>query len=140
MSKDFLTLRMENIANNPKIAHATDFLVVEKKLLSSLFPLHRHEFFEIELITSGTGNMLLNGKHKELKTGVLYLLRPSDFHEYFPSSPLEITTITFNFSFLPHFLSDYITFQGSSFFIELDKNSFITFSNLLAVLQKEYAS
>ena len=138
MNKDFLVLKTENILTSPYITHATDFLIFEKKTLSEPFPLHRHEFFEIEFITSGNGLMVLNGKNKQLKTGVLYLLRPSDFHEYFPSSPLEIITLTFNFTLLPHFLSDYIAFQGSSFFMELDNPSFKAFLSLLSILQKEY--
>lgn len=45
------------------------------------FPLHAHEYFELEILLSGEGIHRINGTEYRLERGSLYLLSPSDFHE-----------------------------------------------------------
>lgn len=54
---------------------------VKKRNVEIDFPLHWHDFFEIEIITEGSGIQILNGREYEIKKGCAYLLSPSDFHE-----------------------------------------------------------
>ncbi|THF77816.1 helix-turn-helix transcriptional regulator [Cohnella fermenti] len=49
--------------------------------IAGLIPVHWHEFFEIALVTSGTGTHRFNGRSLPLKRGSLFLLTPADFHE-----------------------------------------------------------
>lgn len=45
------------------------------------YPLHSHDYFELELHLNGQGTMVLNGTPYTLTPGVTYLITPSDFHE-----------------------------------------------------------
>lgn len=60
--------------------------------------LHWHEFFEFELVISGSGINVLNGISEEIKTGCLIFLTPTDFHEIksHPGEQLEIINMHFN--------------------------------------------
>lgn len=54
---------------------------IGKRELSDNYPLHWHDYFEAELVLSGRGKYILNGVSHELKRGMLYLAKPTDFHE-----------------------------------------------------------
>ena len=45
------------------------------------WPLHGHEFYEMEFILDGTARQSLNGIETELRRGSVYLLTPADVHE-----------------------------------------------------------
>ncbi len=45
------------------------------------FPLHAHDYFEIEVVLDGIGKSVLNGKEYQLKRGSVCMLTPADFHE-----------------------------------------------------------
>ena len=44
------------------------------------FPLHTHDYFEIEIITSGQGKQNINGRECDIYRGCVTLLTPADFH------------------------------------------------------------
>ena len=54
--------------------------------------IHWHQFYEIELVTKGTGTQIINGVEVPLCPGALTLVSPTDFHrlESNTSSPFEI--------------------------------------------------
>lgn len=60
------------------------------------YPMHRHEYFEIEIILSGSGTQNLNGETYELKRGTFYFLTNTDFHELHIAEPLLNYNISFN--------------------------------------------
>lgn len=64
-------------------------LSVSHRVISSRFPLHWHDFFEMEFILDGSGEQILNGELYPLKRGDVYLLGPTDFHEVRPVQQLE---------------------------------------------------
>ena len=61
-------------------------IMVSKTVHTSPFELHWHEFFEIEIITDGSGTQILNGKEYEIKRGQVSLLTTTDFHEFVTDS------------------------------------------------------
>ena len=65
--------------------------------------LHWHDYYEIELITGGSGTHILNGESYPLGRGCAYLLCPKDFHTVIESEddPLELYNINFNEQILP---------------------------------------
>ena len=83
------------------------FLSVRKKRgpLDGRFAksLHWHDYYEIELITGGSGTHILNGESYALGRGCAYLLCPKDFHTVIESEndPLELYNINFNEQILP---------------------------------------
>lgn len=65
------------------------------------FPLHWHNYFEIEIVLSGTGRHLFNGIEYTMGRGDCYLLTPVDFHEVQVLEPLELINISFDETCLP---------------------------------------
>lgn len=55
---------------------------MEDRLLRKPYPLHWHDFYEIELIVYGRGRQHINGIAYDMAPGDLTLLTPSDFHSY----------------------------------------------------------
>ena len=53
----------------------------ERVLLNESFPLHWHGFCEIEYISKGCAEEVLNGVKIDISSGKFHILGPSDFHE-----------------------------------------------------------
>ena len=60
------------------------------------FPLHWHNYFEIEVILSGSGQHTLNGHSYTVHQGDVYLLTPVDFHEMVADESMELYNISFD--------------------------------------------
>lgn len=73
-------------------------VLYEQKLLNGGSALHFHDFYELELILSGSGQTLLNGEKFNLKKGCVVLTTPKDFHEYLNVDNLSIVNVQFNAS------------------------------------------
>lgn len=86
---------MQEKASYPQLRADKDvkLSVCSKKIGS--YPLHWHDFFEIEIVTAGRGTHILNGKEYGLGVGSAYLLKPTDYHEIRTDGELEISNITF---------------------------------------------
>lgn len=64
------------------------------------FPLHAHDYYEMEIILSGTGTQTINGREVPLHRGVVYLLSPGDFHEILSADNVRLYNLAFDESFL----------------------------------------
>ena len=60
------------------------------------YPLHFHDFYEIELVIEGKGKQIINGNTYEINNSTLYLYHINDYHEIFADEPLLIYNIAFN--------------------------------------------
>jgi hypothetical protein len=54
----------------------------EQKYIQGDISLHWHNIYEFEIVLSGSGEMICNGKTWQLRRGMVCLLSPADFHEY----------------------------------------------------------
>lgn len=59
----------------------TPNIYVTQRLRSASYHLHRHNFFEIEFFTAGSGINEINGIKSEFSKGSIYLYNQSDFHK-----------------------------------------------------------
>lgn len=88
----------------PKEMHLQDSLpfFIQKSVTPKNFPLHRHEFFEIELILSGEGYCNINGHKHRIKKNHYLFFTPADFHDIILTSdePLVAYNIIFSTSLL----------------------------------------
>lgn len=70
-----------------EILHLTDWhtsengLQIAMRTLSMDYPLHWHDFYEIEYVLSGSGSCIINDAVYPFKEGDLFFLTPSDFEE-----------------------------------------------------------
>lgn len=75
---------------------------IQKSVTPRNFPLHRHEFFEIELILSGEGYCNVNGHKHHIKKNHYLFFTPADFHDIIltKDEPLVAYNIIFSTSLL----------------------------------------
>lgn len=73
-----------------------DYLVSQNNYQINAYPLHWHEFYEIEVCLEGTGIQKLNGTEYPLLPGTVTLLRLTDFHEYAFNTPCRLLDIGFS--------------------------------------------
>lgn len=57
--------------------------------------LHWHNCYEMDIILSGTGTMVCNGRAYEVHRGLTSLLSPADFHEYRDCLDLHVLCVQF---------------------------------------------
>lgn len=57
---------------------------------------HKHNFFELVYIASGTGVQCINNNHYNYKPGNLFLITPDDCHSFEISTTTELVFIRFN--------------------------------------------
>lgn len=70
--------------------------IAVEKHISLDYPLHWHNYFEIEIIMKGTGMYIFNGTAYPIVKGDAFLLTPVDFHGIEASSPIELINISFD--------------------------------------------
>lgn len=63
---------------------------------ASSFPLHSHEYFELEIVLEGSGTQWLNGKEFALERGSVYFLTPADFHRVEIDRRMRIWNVSFD--------------------------------------------
>lgn len=71
-------------------------LVLQKRVRNYDYPTHIHDFFEIEYIYSGSGEVIINGKSYELKPGTFFFLTPMDLQSMKVSEPVKYLNISFD--------------------------------------------
>ena len=95
--------------------------VLVKNRYTRSFPLHTHDFFEIEIVTEGEGIQIVNGTEYNIHKGVITMLTPADFHSItvFPETPLKILNIIFDETILSDSMTEAF-FKKSGICRELD--------------------
>lgn len=68
---------------------------IEKRVATS-FPLHSHDYFEIEIVAKGKGHQYINSQEYQIQRGSVYILTPADFHEVMIDDGNEIWNIVFD--------------------------------------------
>lgn len=66
---------------------------VNRHTVTQAVPCHWHDYIEIELITSGSGTQVLNGKDEKLCRGCITLVRTTDFHTVIPDGELKLINL-----------------------------------------------
>lgn len=56
------------------------YINAEKKQMVGTVDTHWHDFFELELILSGSGNYIIDGVHYPIVPGMLFFITPMNFH------------------------------------------------------------
>lgn len=83
---------------------------ISRNTVAGHYPLHWHDFYEVELVIAGTGQHLFNGQVYTLSPGSLFLLTPADFHEMLNTSedgqPLTVINLKFTEAHLPLHVRD----------------------------------
>lgn len=78
---------------------------VKYTVLDYNYPVHCHDFYEIEIIIGGSGTHLLNGNTYKFKKGDVFIIKPTDFHSLTVNGNLIIYNIKFDESLLRNIFS-----------------------------------
>ncbi|MBQ4110437.1 MAG: helix-turn-helix transcriptional regulator [Clostridia bacterium] len=134
---------MINFEINKRLA--TDYiqdkrmLSVKKSTITNNVAFHAHDFFEIELVLSGEGTQILNGKEYEMKKGTLYLVTPLDYHQItVTKAPIDLYSIKLYENFLPYNLLNIILNSQSNIFFDDNITLYDKALNLCNLLYEEY--
>lgn len=76
------------------IGKGRQWKVIRRKADS--YPLHAHEYYEIEIILSGRGIHRVGEQEYPLERGCTYILSPADFHSVEVTEPMELWNIAFD--------------------------------------------
>jgi AraC-like DNA-binding protein len=87
------------------MAPNVDVIAEQDAPVYEVVALHWHDFHKLVSVISGSGIHLLNGVPHEIKTGVTYLLAPSDFHAWLPNRD---GCALYNIDFMPRVLAPYL--------------------------------
>ena len=89
-------------------------VIPENRMIDQLAPMHCHDFYEIQVITSGTGMEILNDEPNTLRRGSITILAPSDFHSVEPHGELYFYNFMFRGTMLsPEILQSVWAFGGN---------------------------
>jgi AraC-like DNA-binding protein len=117
---------------------ATNLIVKSDYIAPPTFPLHNHDYFEIELVTSGHGYQMINGKKYPMKPGMFYILAPSDNHKFFIQKNITVWNISFTHSFLPENFSYAFAQKKEDLIFFLDEEELNFVSQIFINAQKEH--
>lgn len=71
-------------------------LTADNRACSENVELHWHDFYEIELIISGSGKYSINENAYDIRPGTLFFTTPLDFHHVEPEGEIRYYNITFS--------------------------------------------
>lgn len=134
MRKEADLLRLK-AASNIRSGH----IQVEKHRFSA-YPLHWHDYFEIEIIAEGSGVCRFNGERYPLSKGEAYLLTPLDFHEIEACSSVELINISFDETLLSESMRAALYSANFSKLRKFEGESYDRFINAAKLLCHEYES
>ena len=76
------------------------FLAIDERIIKPSWPsreLHWHDYFEVEIVLSGTGIHKYDGIDYPLSTGCAYLLTPMDIHALIPDPGTDLHVVHLRF-------------------------------------------
>lgn len=115
----------ERLTNKNFFAPWSSFNVQRYKVLTT-WPVHWHEFYELEFIIQGQGLHIINGVQQPLTSGSLVFLTPADFHEISPkeNSIMELINVKFSDEVISNELRELISGSPSPFYSNFSCNEF----------------
>lgn len=87
------------------------------------FPLHYHEYYEMELITDGEGVFIVNGIEYPVTRGSFCFLRPTDLHEIKTSAPLRTINIPLSNTVIAEEVFHALTAENRYYICKLDEET-----------------
>lgn len=131
MNKDVLKLQS-------KIEIPDNFMNVQLRKNATDYRFHYHEYFEIEFILSGKGKTIVNGNEIELKKGVVYMLRPTDMHEFFVDEKITNYNVSFTYAMMDNELMQEFMSYNNYVYCRLSESETEELLSLMRFLEKEY--
>lgn len=100
---------------------------------------HRHDYYELEYISSGDGIQIINGISYVVKKGDVIFFRLQDMHTYFSFHNMEVVNCCFRPDVIPEIKQMETDAMGSAV-VWLSNEAQIEFETLLYMLKEECVS
>lgn len=104
------------------------------------FPIHRHSYYEFELVVSGNGKQFINGTLCPYTDSHAFLLGPDDFHERILESKAQIWLIKIPIKKMPPYFFNSPLQSQLPFFVHLSTKDLLFLINLLQLLKDSLSS
>lgn len=131
MANDNIFLYQNRISEN-------DFLAYHKNIMRET-PLHWHNFIEIELVLSGTGEHIHNGIASTLKKGHVSLFRINDYHAIKNVQDLYVLSLSIKDSAISEKTLTLLNSTQNNLAFDLDDETFNTVLFFCEACIKEYS-
>lgn len=103
------------------------------------FPMHWHNYFEMEILSEGEAVHNLNGKEYKMGVGCGYILTPADYHIIIPSHPEQkIWHVPFDETLLSAKHLNTILSSNFNKTFSLDPETYKRVEMLLSLIRQEY--
>lgn len=86
--------KIEHYTKENLIGQKRTFFARENKISGS-YPLHFHDYYELEIILEGAGIMTLNGKGISFSPNTVFFISPDDFHSYTLLKDATVLNVSF---------------------------------------------
>lgn len=101
------------------------------------YPLHWHNYIEMELVIHGSGTQIINGAEVKLRPGVFTIMRLTDYHEVIPDPHLEIYNLSFDDQLLSTETINILTSAKGNLTFALTADEFDTLQQFCRFCEKE---
>lgn len=94
--------------NESEFLNKYGFIVRTHKVSNRTVDFHWHDYFELEIVTDGSGMHFINNKQNLVSRGDAFLLCPSDLHSISGFDDFKVLNICFLSELLPERINDFI--------------------------------
>lgn len=104
------------------------------------YPLHFHEFYEIEIPIEGEGYEIINGVKENIAFNKVFLFHPTDYHEIYATKPLILVNIAFTNTIIDEeIISNFLNYD-TCIIIELTEHKTKQINATIQVIKEIYNS
>lgn len=114
-----------------------DCVFEEHIMNQSSTELHAHTYYEIEIITDGSGIMTLNGESYKFSRGFAYILRPTDSHSYVYNGTTTFLNLIFSENTFSKKLMDILLCSSGNNVAKLDEETMSEIISLFRIAIRE---
>jgi AraC-like DNA-binding protein/mannose-6-phosphate isomerase-like protein (cupin superfamily) len=112
------------VAYHEPEALSSSSLCFKRNMIDRDFPLHMHDYYEIELVVEGEATQWLNGTEIAISAGSMFMLSPEDVHRFKTDMPLRLLSIKVLDNMLPAELQELLLLSRGGVFVQLPPKAF----------------
>jgi AraC-like DNA-binding protein len=128
-----------NIAYHEPEAVTCGSLCFKWNMIDRDFPLHMHDYYEIELVIEGEAVQWLNGARFPIAEGSLFMLSPEDMHRFTTDMPLRLLSIKVLDDMIPADLRQLLALARGGVFAQMEGEALTAAKRVFIAIHDELA-
>ena len=97
-----------------------EFIKAYYHAIKPILQMHSHNFYEINIITKGSGRHYIEDKSCEAEVGMVFIIPPDIKHGYYTLGELEVFHIVISSVFMNHYVEDLKRLPGYTMLFEIE--------------------